>query len=338
MPAGGRQLGDYNLDSRVVLAFVREFLLTHRRVTPRTCLYHVVSAKLAHPKTGMIIIPTTAEKYEVKFYTLLSRARVAGDIDDEPFVDDHCSVEKGGLRGWSNLEEYLELPDIDYYHRNHWRKQPKHVTEVWLEKNTIAELVRPAIRKWDCTLRIASGGYGRAFLYQAANELHAATKPITILYCGDFDPAGLDIERAARKGNDKEGGRRREGLEDILIKRFAWTAERFADQVFWKRIGATENDLNNPEFAPYLLSVKQAVVQNPADPTKEKKKGDTRGPAYIGKYGDRCLEIEALEVLEADSLANRLDSAIQLYGVDVEAWRKSERKEAREKQTKRSVR
>lgn len=173
-------------------------------------------------------------------------------------------------------------------------------------------------------------GSGRAFLYQAAKILHNVEKPIVILYCGDHDPAGLDIERAARKGNDKQGADRREGLEDILIKNFDWTPKRFAKQVKWLRVAVTEEDLNNPKFAKYILSVKQTRV----DPeTKEKKKGDSRAKPYIKKYRNRCLEIEALEADERDRglLANRLDKAIQKYGVNVAAWKRSQETQEREK-------
>jgi hypothetical protein len=324
---GGRKTGDYNKDSRVILEAVREFLKTHPRVTVRFCLYHVISLKLKHPKTGELIIPSSAEQHEIKFYGLLSRARVAGDIDDDPFEDNHSSVEHGGRRGWDSLLEYMEPPDVERYERNRWQDQPKHITEVWLEKDTLAVQVRPAVRKWDCTLRISTGCYGRAYLYKAARELHDVEKPIVILYCGDHDCGGLDIERAARKGNDKKGADRREGLEDILIKKFGWTPERFAKQVKWVRVAVTEDDLNNPLFAPFLLTVKQTRI----DPkTKMEVLGDTRAPAYIAKYGDRGLQVEALEAFEPGLLARRLDRAIQKYGVDVAAWEASGRKQKRE--------
>jgi hypothetical protein len=48
--------------------------------------------------------------------------------------------------------------------------------------------------------------------------------------------------------------------------------------------------------------------------------------------------VEALEVLEVGEVANRLDAAIRKYGVNAEAWHKSERKEGREKATGKSIR
>src|SRR5262249_27024165 len=148
---------------------------------------------------------------------------------------------------------------IHRYYRNRWQDQPRHVAEVWLEKDTTAVLLRDTIRKWDCTLRISAGAYGRAFLFEAAQQLSDVQKPITILYVGDFEHKGLDIERAARKGNDKVGDRRREGLEDILVKKYGWTPKRFAKQVKWVRVAATHSDLANMDDK-YKVTVKQSGI------------------------------------------------------------------------------
>src|ERR1700747_77699 len=122
MPARGRIPGARNRDSRKILEEIGEFLRTHLSgVTPRMCLYRVVSLGL---------LPSTEQSFEIKLYGLLSRARVAGEIDDAPFVDDHCSVEHGGYRGYQNLDEFLKPPDVDSYVRNRWRdQQPKHPTQ-----------------------------------------------------------------------------------------------------------------------------------------------------------------------------------------------------------------
>jgi hypothetical protein len=253
---------------------------------------------------------------------------VSGEIDDEPFTDARCEVIDGGRDGWKNLEEFLEPTDIRHYTRNRWQDQPKHICEIWLEKQTIRQSVIATVRKWDCTLRVATGFYGRAFLYQAAKELAHVTKQIVILYCGDFDPSGLPLEQVAREGNDKKHGKRSEGLADILIKRFGWTRERFAKQVTWIRVATTLADLRDPELQKYTLSIKQ-LKRDPE--TNKIISGDTRSPAYRKKYGKRCLEIEALDIARPGSLAERLDAAIQKHGINIAAWKRSAEKEAREK-------
>jgi hypothetical protein len=321
----GRIPGKRNKDSRVILKAVREYLITHNRVTVRVCLYQVVSLGL---------LPSTEEKNEIKLYGLLSRARVAGEIEDAPFVDDHCDVYYGGYSGWRNYSRFVAPPDPEDYERNKWQDQPKHVTEVWLEKNTIKDTVSDVTTKWDCTLRVGSGCFGRAFLYRAAKDWSDVTKKIVVLYCGDCDPAGWDIERAAQRGNNKTRDRRREGIKDILIKHFGWTAARFEKQVTWIRVAATAEDLKNPALAKYTISVKHCIRDSE---TNRVISGDTRAPAYIKKHGKRCLEIEALEIAKPGSLAERLEKMILKHGINHAAWKRSEQIEHQERDTGQSV-
>jgi len=332
VPAGGRKQGCRNNDSRAILAALPEFLSFARPVTVRYSLYQLVSRGL---------LPSTSDKYYAKLSSLLRAVRVSGEIDDQIpgedldacFVDNHCKVELGG-GGYANLAAYLEPPDVRYYRRNRWQDQPKHVCEVWLEKDTTAVLIRGTAVMWDCTLRIASGAYGRAFLFKAAKELHWVEKPITILYIGDWDPKGLDIERAARKGNDREGDRRREGLFDILMRKYGWGEARIEKQITWVRVAATEQDLGTMDDK-YKITVKQAGVD---EQTGKPIPGDSCAPAYIERYGELCLEVEALEVLQVGELAERLRKAILKYGVVEAIWERSKRKEAREKKTGKSIR
>jgi hypothetical protein len=78
----------------------------------------------------------------------------------------------------------------------------------------------------------------------------------------------------------------------------------------------------------FKLPIQEARIDEETD---EPTKGDALAPAWKERYGELCLEVEALEVLKVGEVANRLDTAVQRYGVDVKAWRKSERKEAAKK-------
>lgn len=329
MPAGGRKLGARNKDSRLILAALHEFLSPQRKVTVRYCLYQLVSRNL---------IASTSDAHYSKLSSLLRAVRVSGELDeqfaprtlDDCFVDNHCKVETGDF-GFRNLASYLKPPDIRDYYRNRWQDQPKHVCEIWLEKDTTAVLVRDAVQKWDCTLRISAGAYGRAFLVQAAKELYAVEKPITILYIGDFDPKGLDIERAAREADNrnKVGDDKREGLFDILKRKHAWTEKDIQQQITWKRVAATDADLLRMDDK-FKITAKQAGVD---EATGQEIKGDSTAPAYVARYGDLCLEVESLEVLKVGTLGERLEKAILKYSVNQAAWRRSAAKEAREKKT-----
>jgi hypothetical protein len=329
MPRGGRAAGRVNLESRERLDALRTFLSPDRPVTVRYCLYQLASRGL---------YPSTAKKHYRSIKELCLTARIRGvdhewGLDDACFIDNKRVVEDGGI-GYDNLADFQKPPSINRYYRNRWQDQPKHRTEIWCEKDTVAVLIRDVVGKWDAILRISMGGFGRAFLVQAANKLADVIRPITILYVGDWDPKGENIETAAREGNQKENNRHREGLRDILIAKHGWTPERWKEQVTWKRVAATENDFLAMDDK-FKLPIKEARID---EETGQTTKGDALAPAWKERYGDLCLEVEALEVLEVGEVANRLDAAIQRYGVDLDAWRKSERKEAREKKSGRSVR
>jgi hypothetical protein len=316
------------MKSRKRLDALRAFLSPDRPVTVRYCLYQLASRGL---------YPSTAKKHYRSLKELCLTARIRGadhewGLDDACFMDNKRVVEDGGI-GYNNLAEFQKPPNIKRYYRNRWQDQPKHRTEIWCEKDTVAVLVRDVVGKWDAILRISMGGFGRAFLVQAANKLADVTKSITILYVGDWDPKGENIEIAAREGNQKENNRRREGLRDILIAKHRWTRERWEEQVTWKRVAASENDFLTMDDK-FKLPIKEARID---EETGEPTKGDALAPAWKERYGELCLEVEALEVLEVGEVANRLDVAIQRYGVDFDVWRKSERKEAREKKTGRSI-
>jgi hypothetical protein len=317
----GKIAGSVSNANKERLEAMRTFLSPDRPVTVRYCLYQLASRDL---------YPSTAKKHYRSLKELCLTARIRGvdhenGLDDASFLDNKRVVEDGGI-GYDNLAEYLKPPDTDDYYRNRWQDQPKHRTEVWAEKDTVAVLIRDVVTKWDAILRISMGGFGRAFLCRAAEALAEVVKPITILYLGDFDPKGVNIEIAAREGNQKENNRRREGLKDILIAQHGWTAERWETQVTWKRVAATETDFLTIDDK-FKLPIKEARVD---EETGEPTKGDALAPAWKETYGELCLEVEALEVVKVGEVAERLDTAIQRYGVDVKAWHKSARKQANE--------
>jgi hypothetical protein len=327
MPRGGKKAGTRDKKSRLRIAAMLTFLSLARLVSVRYCLYQLASRGL---------YPSTAHKHYRSCKELCLTARINGELEDDCFSDSKRVVIDTGT-GWENLAEYLKHPDIRFYYRNRWQDQPRHRVEVWIEKDTIAALIRDTVRKWDGILRVSMGGFGRAFLCKAAKALADVTKPITILYCGDWDPKGENIENAAREGNQLLNNRRREGLKDILIGKHGWTEARWKKQVKWIRVAATEKDFLSMDDK-YKLPIKEARVD---EETGLATAGDALAPAWKKRYGKRigslCLEIEALEVLAIGEVANRLDRAIQKHGVNLSAWKQSEQREAREKETGRSI-
>jgi hypothetical protein len=322
MPRGGRIAGCRNLISRQRLAAVEEFLSPRRPVSSRYCLYQLASRGL---------YPDTTHRSYRSCKELMLSARISGELDDGCFVDNRRVVWTGETDGWPNLAEYMEPPDPRWYKRNRWQDQPVHI-EVWTEKDTIAPLIKDVARnKWDISGLISTGTFSRPSLVAAAKRIHEAWeqgKRIKIFYIGDFDPTGLGIEQWGQKGNGEANQRRTEGLFEILHRKYGWTESDFRTRISWERIAATELDLKTMP-AKYKLPIKEAERD---EATGQLIKGDPRAEVYKGKYGDQCIEVEALEVLKIGEIADRLDRAIQKT-IDADAWKKSERKEAREKKT-----
>ena len=92
-----------------------------------------------------------------------------------------------------------DLPDAlsdtaSQYRRNIWTDQPRYV-ELWCEAKASISALTPLTEEWHVRL-VPVGGFGsKAFLYDCAQHLARITKPIDIIYVGDFDPSGLGIER-----------------------------------------------------------------------------------------------------------------------------------------------
>jgi len=120
-----------------------------------------------------------------------------------------------------------------------------------------------------------------------AAERYSSRRNTTVLYFGDFDPSGLDMVRSLR--------------------------ERLA---FFQ---------SSPEIVKCALTAEDVEAYDlPPDPSK---KTDTRRAAFIAKYGDRCVELDALPV---DVLRERLVSEVEAR-MDLRALQSVQKREAAER-------
>ncbi|MCX6715616.1 MAG: hypothetical protein NT077_01205 [Candidatus Taylorbacteria bacterium] len=131
-------------------------------------------------------------KNEKKVYSnlsgKLSRLRAQGLVPWEKITDMKRLPEKDS--SWTSPEEFFK--DVSgAYKRDLQQGQPKYI-EVWCEKSVA---IRRITNKYDVNL-LAGGGYrSSTAIYEAAKRFKSVGKPVVILYLGDFDPSGLDIER-----------------------------------------------------------------------------------------------------------------------------------------------
>ncbi|MEM3046253.1 MAG: hypothetical protein QW057_04115 [Candidatus Bathyarchaeia archaeon] len=159
------------------------------RPTVRTVFYSLAS-------TGHI--PLTRSAYQSlcrHFVTARKEGRATWDG-----ISDETRRAEGGDNGYYDPVAYGKWW-VDYvlnadrkYALPRWKDQPGRV-EVWLEKFALAD----TFRNWLECLNVAlvpSRGYASwTLIWEAALRLRETAKPTVILYFGDFDPSGADIQR-----------------------------------------------------------------------------------------------------------------------------------------------
>lgn len=177
----------------------------------------------------------------------------------------------------------------DSYRRRRWETQGSYL-EVLVEKESLAGILEPVTRKYHVLL-LANKGYSSvSATYEVAQRIayHGGLgKSCHILYLGDHDPSGIDMAR---------------DIEDRL-RRFGAAAEV-------ERIALTMDQIREHGLPP-----------NPA------KTADPRSGGYLGKYGGRSWELDALD---PRVLAGILESGITRH-MDVGLYEAVIRTEEREK-------
>jgi hypothetical protein len=168
-----------------------------------------------------------------------------------------------------------------------WHKQLYHI-EVWLEKQALANLFQQVTDSYHARLAPCKGYPSLTFLYESAQYLKYYVphdKQIVILYFGDYDVRGLDIQR------DVANRLQHLGLDDLQIERVALTKE---------------------QIQQYNL------------PPAPAKKTDCMAFGWIESQGDVAWELDALEPktlqkLIKEAIENYLDKQVYaLRNVEIE--------------------
>lgn len=193
-----------------------------------------------------------------------------------------------------------------------WYKQPNYV-EVWLEKEALVSTFRKFLKGKEVNIRKLTGFNGWESANQTFHDMAKTmyyegvfwpeSRNIHILYFGDMDPSGEDIERAVR-----------EQIEYFSEKTISYNTKQN------KSI-----DLSHITLTRIAVTWDQMIKYNlPSDPdqkTKDKligtsaKKGDARTEKYI-KHHDgifKVAELDAMLSYQPDSLERLLVDATDQY-------------------------
>ena len=230
-------------ETETLLAATRDVLSQYgSAITVRQAYYRLVAA---------LVIPNTLRSYK-RLVAHLTKWRKEGEIDPRAFTDLTRRPEHNG--GWASLASYLRQVGRSY-ERDHWEGQER-TPELWLEKQALATVFIPVASRLQVTLQVCRG-------YPSVTTLVEARDRDTsdIIYFGDWDPSGVDIDRCIR---DEMGGTWHHRLR---IKRIALLPEQIE-----------EHEL--PPVPP--------------------KDSDSRTSGFVAAHGEDTVELDALapDVLE----------------------------------------
>lgn len=240
--------------------------------------------------------------------TLINDARKSGDLP----LSICCEDEK---RSWRSVEELdcenaqdeaarivqnVKTWTSGYRPRSFWQGKP-YLIQLIVEKIDLRELFLPVCERWQ--IPIANGGgwsdlnLRGELMTRFKDNLEEGQIPV-ILYCGDFDPVGLQISDTLRDNLDQLAnavGWQPPG--DLIIDRFGLNVEFIkAHKLTW---------IDN------LQTSGKGPINDLADP-RHKHHYFPHVQDYLAKYGARKVEANAL-VTRAEAGRKLCESAILKY-------------------------
>lgn len=183
--------------------------------------------QLFYRLVAQLIIPNTITSYKTLSKWMV-KAREQGDVDDRRIEDRSRQVLGVGDWGYEDVESFLNdrikslQESWQYWARSLWETQPLQVL-VALEKDALSRLFTDVTDRFHIHV-FPTRGYGSyAYVKDMAERIVSEGKPAIVLYFGDFDPSGRDIERDLRERLE------RYGAEDFKVVRVALTKHQIAE-------------------------------------------------------------------------------------------------------------
>jgi len=251
--------------------------------------YDLTLRQLYYQLVSRDIIPNSQKEYS-RLGSIVNDARLAGLLDWEQIVDrGRKTVENSH---WTDPSAILRSAAASFA-IDKWEAQPYYV-EVMCEKQALEGVLAPVCERLDIPFSSNKGYSSQSFMWRKGKNLLRKVrrgKEILLLYLGDHDPSGLDMDR---------------DIKDRLSM-FVGNSDRLhVENLDLNRVALTMDQIE--EFNP---------PPNPAKIT------DSRAKEYIKKHGDESWELDALE---PRILAALVEDAV--FGVrDEDLWMEALAKE-----------
>jgi hypothetical protein len=165
---------------------IRLTLAEYRPQSVRHVYYVMLSPRLP------VSVPKTDSGYD-KIVRQTGKMRKAGTLPYSWIADTSRS---GYITfSYANVADYVE-DMAGAYRAQLWTSLPV-LPEVWCESRSIAAVLLPICKRYGVNLYPAGGFSSLTYIYEAAMSLNrvAAGRTVRILYVGDYDPAGVLIDR-----------------------------------------------------------------------------------------------------------------------------------------------
>ena len=240
------------------------------------------------------VLENNPKKYK-SLIDLIGNARKAGFIDWDSIEDRGRAVNRP--TEWDGPASILRAA-ASSYRLDRWEGQ-EYYLEVWCEKDALSSVIEPVTEEYHLRYLACRGYASLTAVYDARGRIQEARrqgkKPV-IIYLGDHDPSGMDMNHCYERTLDEMG-----------LNTFMIDVDRIA--------------LNFDQVQEH---------QPPPNPTKET---DSRAEGYISEYGTECWELDALEPailsqLITDAIEDRIDLGLYNERLDDEEADKEAIREA----------
>jgi len=196
------------------------------------------------------VIPNTPKGYAALGEALVN-ARKDGSIAWDA-IEDRTRLPRE-VSMWPDMAGFVDTVKASY-RRDVWATQPGYL-EAWLEKDTLSVIVADVLCQFGVTLQVGRGYDGWSSIRGAAQR-YGDGVGVTVLYLGDHDPSGEDMQRS-------------------LQERLGF----FGSCPTIVKVAITGEDVRR-----YNL------------PTMMAKPTDTRRARFVAEHGDACVGLDALPV------------------------------------------
>jgi len=217
--------------------------------------YDLSVRQLYYQMVARNLIPNNKDEYR-KIVDIVKMGRRAGYIDWDMIVDRGRSLDRSAH--FNSASDIITMAS-KIFKLDRWEDQENRVY-VMVEKDALSGVLGPVCEKLDVPFTAMKGYSSESHLYKIAREIRAYVEGgqrVYMLYLGDHDPSGLDMDRDIGDRIRLLGG-----LNDGEVNRLALTFEQIE------------------ELKP---------------PPNYAKVTDSRAKDYISQYGESSWELDAID-------------------------------------------